>query len=131
MKHTIHVPGTRCTLTCNIENVPKIQTKLIKCTGKHRAIKIKTADSRKFPLYGSAMTTARYVQRYFELNNTLIHSSDYFEPLSTRSQEWPQEPLHEVLDDAEGSPPTYDFAASESLPAWLTDGIPPSWLTRG
>ena len=108
MKYTIHVPGTRCTLTCNIENVPKIQTKLIKCTGKHRAIKIKTADSRKFPLYGSAMTTARYVQRYFELNNTLIHSSDYFEPLSTRPQEWPQEPLYEEIKEDQGDTLSYD-----------------------
>ena len=108
MKYTIHVPGTRCTLTCNIENVPKIQTKLIKCTGKHRAIKIKTADSRMFPLYGTAMTTARYVKRYFELNNTLIHSSDYFEPLSTRPQEWPQEPLYEEIKEDQGDTLSYD-----------------------
>lgn len=128
MKHTIHVPGTRCTLTCNIENVPKIQTKLIKCTGKHRAIKIKTADSRVFPLYGTAMTTARYVQLYFELNNTLIHSSDYFEPLSTRPQEWPQEPLYEEIKEDQGATLSYDFGASENPPTWLTAGVPPEWI---
>lgn len=128
MKYTIHVPGTRCTLTCNIENVPKIQTKLIKCTGKHRAIKIKTADSRVFPLYGTAMTTARYVKRYFELNNTLTHSSDYFEPLSTRPQEWPQEPLYEEIKEDQGDTLSYDSGASENPPTWLTAGVPPEWI---
>lgn len=128
MKHTIHVPGTRCTLTCNIENVSKIQTKLIKCTGKHRAIKIKTADRRVFPLYGTAMTTARYVKRYFELNNTLTHSSDYFEPLSTRPQEWPQEPLYEEIEEDQGDTMSYDFEASENLPVWLTASVPPEWI---
>lgn len=128
MKYTIHVPGTRCTLTCNIENVPKIRTKLTKCTGKHRAIKIKTADSRVFPLYGTAMTTARYVKRYFELNNTLTHSSDYFEPLSTRPQEWPQEPLYEEIKEDQGDTLSYDSGASENPPTWLTAGVPPEWI---
>ena len=128
MKHTIHVPGTRCTLTCNTENVPKIQTKLTKCTGKHRAIKIKTADSRSFPPYTAAMDTARYVQRYFRLNNTLTHSSDYFQPLSTRPQEWPQEPLYEEIEEDQGDTLSYDFGASESLPVWLTAGVPPEWI---
>ena len=128
MKYIIHVPGTRCTLTCNIENVPKIQAKLVKCTGKHRAIKTKAADNRVFPLYGTSMDTARYVQRYFELNNTLIHSSDYFQPLSTRPQEWPQEPLYEEIEEDQGVPTTYDFKSSESLPPWLTAGVPPEWV---
>ena len=128
MKYIIHVPGTRCTLTCNIENVPKIQAKLVKCTGKHRAIKTKVADRRMFPPHGVSMDTASYVRRYFELNNTLIHSSDYFQPLSTRPQEWPQEPLYEEIKEDQGDTLSYDFGASESLPAWLTAGVPPEWI---
>lgn len=154
MKHTIHVPGTRCTLTLrpppyDYKNkahrspdgsvmlddqqrldlrIDEISKALTKCTGKHRAIKIKTADSRSFPPYNEAMDTASYVKLFFKLNNKLTHSSDYFQPLSTRLQEWPQEPLYEEIEEDQGDTMSYDFGASESLPAWLTAGVPPEWI---
>ena len=33
-----------------------------------------------------------------------------------------------LLTTLKGLPSTYDFGASESLPAWLTAGVPPEWI---
>jgi hypothetical protein len=68
------------------------------------------------------LDTASYVKVFFELNKTSKHTTpfDYkgfFEPLSTRPQEWPEEPLFETIDDTSTS---YDFDAPVALPAWLT-----------
>lgn len=134
MKHTIHVTGTRCTLTIDIANYPAVQTKLEKLSkAKPRKPTIK-ADKRTYPVYGRYMDTANYVKAFWELNFSAVSPEDhmaFYEPLSKRVQEWPQEPLHEVLDEDEGPPLTYDFAAPEGLPAWLTEGVPPAWLTKG
>lgn len=134
MKHAIHVTGTRCKLTVDIANYPAVQTKLEKLSkAKPRKPTIK-ADKRTYPVSGRYMDTAGYVKAFWELNFTAASPEDriaFYEPLSKRAQEWPQEPLHEVLDEDDGSPLTYDFAAPEGLPAWLTEGIPPSWLTKG
>lgn len=134
MKHTIHVPGTRCTLSVDIANYPKVRDKMDKLVkAKPRKPTIK-ADKRAYPVSGRYMDTANYVRAFWELNFSTASPEDriaFYEPLSERAQEWPQEPLHEVLDDEVDQPITYDLAASESLPAWLTAGVPPSWLTKG
>ena len=39
-----------------------------KCTGKHRKIKSKGAESRQYPVMGAIMTTAEYVAEYERLN---------------------------------------------------------------
>ena len=156
MKSTIHVPGTRCTLTLRpppydyknkahrspdgsamLEDqqrldlrIEEISKALTKCTGKHKRHVLRGGDKREYPqpIGDLMLDTAVYVRLYFRLNNNLIHSSDYFEPLSTRPQEWPQEPLYEEIKEDQGLPSTYDFGASESLPAWLTAGVPPEWI---
>ncbi len=156
MKSTIHVPGTRCTLTLrpppyDYKNkahrspdgsamlddqqrldlrIDEISKALTKCTGKHKRHVLRGGDKREYPQpIGDVMLdTAVYVRHYFRLNNNLIHSSDYFEPSSTRPQEWSQEPLYEEIKEDQGLPSTYDFGASESLPAWLTAGVPPEWI---
>jgi hypothetical protein len=156
MKSTIHVPGTRCTLTLrpppyDYKNkahrspdgsamlddqqrldlrIDEISKALTKCTGKHKRHVLRGGDKREYPqpIGDLMLDTAVYVRLYFRLNNNLIHSSDYFEPLSTRPQEWPQEPLYEEIKEDQGLPSTYDFGASESLPAWLTAGVPPEWI---
>ena len=156
MKSTIHVPGTRCTLTLrpppyDYKNkahrspdgsamlddqqrldlrIDEISKALTKCTGKHKRHVLRGGDERLYPQpIGDVMLdTAVYVRLYFRLNNNLIHSSDYFEPLSTRPQEWPQEPLYEEIEEDQGDTMSYDFEASENLPVWLTASVPPEWI---
>lgn len=133
MKHTIHVPGTRCTLTVDIANYPKVRDKLDKLTkAKPRKPTIK-ADKREYPVSGRYMDTASYVKAFWELNFTAATPEDcdaFYQSLSKRSQEWSQEPLHDVIDEDEGLPTAIAFNAHESLPAWLTAGVPPAWLTK-
>jgi hypothetical protein len=161
MKHTIHVPGTRCTLTlrpppydyknkahCSPDGsamlddqqrldlrIDKISKALTKCTGKHKRHVLRGGDKREYPqpIEGAMLNTASYVEVFFAWNrqSKSAHPFDYksfFEPLSTRPQEWPQEPLYEEIEEDQGLPSTYDFGASESLPAWLTAGVPPEWI---
>jgi len=130
MKHTIHVPGTRCTLTLrpppyDYKNkahrspdgsvmlddqqrldlrIDEISKALTKCTGKHNRHVLRGGDKRLYPQpIGDVMLdTASYVKVFFDLNrqSKSAHPFDYksfFEPLSTRPQEWPQEPLYEEL----------------------------------
>lgn len=134
MKHAIHVPGTRCTLTVDIANYPKVRDKLDKLAkAKPRKPTIK-ADKRLYPASGQYMDTTSYVKAFWELNFTAAANpkdcDSFYHPLSKRAQEWPQEPLHEALDDDADQPITYDIGAPESLPAWLTAGVQPSWLTK-
>ena len=39
------------------------------CTGKHKRVKSKGADLRRFPAYWDGMSTADYVARYYEINS--------------------------------------------------------------
>ena len=41
-----------------------------KCTGKHRTVKSKGAELRRFPDYWAGMSTADYVAMYYGLNST-------------------------------------------------------------
>ena len=43
-----------------------------KCTGKHRKIKSKGAESRQYPVMGAIMTTAEYVAEYERLNKKIM-----------------------------------------------------------
>ena len=170
MKHTIHVPGTRCTLTLrpppyDYKNkahrspdgsamlddqqrldlrIDEISKALTKCTGKHKRHVLRGGDERLYPQpIGDVMLdTASYVKVFFDLNrqSKSAHPFNYksffepfnyksfFEPLSTRPQEWPQEPLHEEIEEDQGDTMSYDFEASENLPVWLTASVPPEWI---
>lgn len=74
-----------------------ILKQLAKCTGKSRRKAITGGVSRQFPMHGAYMNTAAYVRKYLELNN--LQLTDSFEPLSTRTQAWPDEPLFERIED--------------------------------
>lgn len=161
MKHTIHVPGTRCTLTLrpppyDYKNkahrspdgsamlddqqrldlrIDEISKALTKCTGKHKRHVLRGGDKREYPQpIGDVMLdTASYVKVFFDLNrqSKSAHPFDYksfFEPLSTRPQEWPQEPLYEEIEEDQGDTLSYDSGASENPPTWLTAGVPPEWI---
>jgi len=39
------------------------------CTGKHKRVKSKGTDLRRFPAYWDGMSTADYVARYYEINS--------------------------------------------------------------
>jgi len=134
MKHTIHVTGTRCKLTVDIANYPVVRDKLDKLVkAKPRKPTIK-ADKRTYPVSGRYMDTASYVKAFWELNFKAASSEDriaFYEPLSKRAQEWPQEPLYEEIEEDQWDTMSYDFEASENLPVWLTAGVPPAWLTKG
>jgi len=41
-----------------------------KCTGKHRTVKSKGAELRRFPDYWDGMSTADYVAMYYGLNSS-------------------------------------------------------------
>ena len=133
MKHTIHVPGTRCTLNVNIENYPAVQAKLEKLSkAKPRKPTIK-ADKRMYPVSGRYMDTASYIKEFWKLNFSAASPEDciaFYEPLSKQPQEWPSEPLYEALDDEVVASSQIDLDGHESLPSWLTSGVPPAWLQR-
>jgi hypothetical protein len=40
-----------------------------KCTGKHRIVKSKGAEKRRYPAFYDGMSTREYVGLYFELNS--------------------------------------------------------------
>ena len=52
-----------------------------KCTGKHRKLKSKGAETRLYPPHGASMSTAEYVAAYETLNKGLIAWD--WQPLST------------------------------------------------
>ena len=39
-----------------------------KCTGKHKRVKSKGAEKRRYPAFYDGMSTSEYVSQYFELN---------------------------------------------------------------
>ena len=54
-----------------------------KCTGKHRKLKSKGAETRFYPPFGASMTTADYVQAYETLNAKKNLTKWDWQPLST------------------------------------------------
>jgi hypothetical protein len=54
-----------------------------KCTGKHRKLKSKGAESRQYPVMGAIMTTAKYVAEYERLNVKKNLMPWDWQPLST------------------------------------------------
>jgi hypothetical protein len=43
-----------------------------KCTGKHRILKSRGAELRRFPPYWDGMSVAEYVARYYRLNSNRL-----------------------------------------------------------
>lgn len=121
-------PRFRASVT--LENYPKLSDKFAKVSGKARRTAPK-AEKRLFSLYGKHMNTKDYVREYWMLNFKAEHRTDceaFYEPLSEQPQEWPSEPLYEVLDEVEGVSSQIDLNGPQSLPSWLTSGVPPAWL---
>lgn len=115
-----------------LENYPKMMGKFSKVSGKARKPTIK-ADKRLFPVSGELMNTKDYVKAYWMLNfkgASLTDCEAFYEPLSKQPQEWPSEPLYEALDDEVVASSQIDLDGPESLPSWLTSGVPPAWLQR-
>ena len=54
-----------------------------KCTGKHRKLKSKGAESRQYPVMGAIMSTAEYVAEYERLNAKKNLTAWGWQPLST------------------------------------------------
>jgi len=54
-----------------------------KCTGKHRKLKSKGAETRFYPPFGASMTTADYVAAYEALNAKKNLTAWGWQPLST------------------------------------------------
>ena len=124
-----NAPRFRANVT--LENYPKLSEKFAKVSkAKPRKPTIK-AEKRLFPLSGKHMNTKDYVREYWMLNFKNEYRTDceaFYEPLSTQPQEWPSEPLYEVLDEVEGVSSQIDLNGPQSLPSWLTSGVPPAWL---
>lgn len=66
-----------------ISNRDDIHAHHAKCTGKHRKIKSKGAESRQYPVMGAIMTTAEYVAEYERLNAKKNLMPWDWQPLST------------------------------------------------
>ena len=60
-----------------------ILTHHAKCTGKHRKLKSRGAESRQYPVMGAIMTTAEYVAEYERLNAKKNLTAWDWQPLST------------------------------------------------
>ena len=60
-----------------------ILTHHAKCTGKHRKLKSRGAESRQYPVMGAIMTTAEYVAEYERLNAKKNLMPWDWQPLST------------------------------------------------
>lgn len=43
-----------------------------KCTGKHKIVKSRGGELRRFPPYWDGMSTAEYVDRYYRLNSNRL-----------------------------------------------------------
>jgi hypothetical protein len=54
-----------------------------KCTGKHRKLKSKGAETRLYPPHGASMSTADYVAAYEALNAKKNLTAWGWQPLST------------------------------------------------
>ena len=60
-----------------------ILTHHAKCTGKHRKLKSKGAETRLYPPFGASMSTADYVAAYETLNAKKNLAAWGWQPLST------------------------------------------------
>ena len=123
MSYQFTLPGTRCTVklvqpqysyknkdhrdadgrpkpefVLMQEHIDDVTAKMLKCTGKARRRAIVGGVSRVYPPHGEAMNTRDYVARFHGLNSEYRILIGNFEPLSTRTQEWPGEPLEEPLE---------------------------------
>ena len=73
-----------------------------KCTGKHRKIKSKGAESRQYPVMGAIMTTAEYVAEYERLN------------AKKNLMPWDWQPLSTTLTVATGADSAWEVADAAS-----------------
>lgn len=101
------------------DHIDDITSKMLKCTGKHKRTAIRGGTGRVYPPHGAAMNTRDYVERFY-ISNGLVRedvtyrsgarvattkpdyveeSLSFFEPLSTNTQMWPDEPLFEECDE--------------------------------
>jgi len=80
------------------EHIEDVTTKMLKCTGKSRRKATVGGVSRVYPPNGAAMNTRDYVARFHMLNSDYRNLIGNFEPLSTRTQEWPSEPVEETIE---------------------------------
>ena len=69
--------------TLYITNRADIFAHHAKCTGKHRKLKSKGAESRFYPPHGASMSTADYVAAYETLNAKKNLTAWDWQPLST------------------------------------------------
>ena len=69
--------------TLYITNCDDILSHHAKCTGKHRKLKSKGAESRQYPVMGASMSTAEYVAEYERLNAKKNFTAWDWQPLST------------------------------------------------
>lgn len=69
--------------TLYITNRDDILAHHAKCTGKHRKIKSKGAETRLYPPHGASMSTADYVAAYEALNAKKNLMPWDWQPLST------------------------------------------------
>ena len=83
--------------------IDEVQAQLAKCTGKHKKLNARGGVSRRYPVaHPLYMNTKTYVEAYYALNFPDSEKgdgygvADFFEPLSTNTQAWPNDPLHEV-----------------------------------
>ena len=53
----------------NDDHAGAVMNEHAKCTGKHRTVKSKGAELRRFPNYWDGMSTADYVAMYYGLNS--------------------------------------------------------------
>jgi hypothetical protein len=54
----------------NDDHPGSVMNEHAKCTGKHRTVKSKGAELRRFPDYWDGMSTADYVAMYYGLNSS-------------------------------------------------------------
>ena len=57
----------------NDDHAGAVMNEHAKCTGKHKIVKSKGAELRRFPDYWADMSTADYVERYYALNSGRGH----------------------------------------------------------
>lgn len=53
----------------NDDHAGAVMNEHAKCTGKHRTVKSKGAELRRFPNYWDGMSTADYVAMYYAINS--------------------------------------------------------------
>jgi hypothetical protein len=54
--------------TYKLNDARDIYAQHAKCTGKHKRVKSKGAEKRRYPAFYDGMSTSEYVGQYFDLN---------------------------------------------------------------